>query len=140
MDNIVLFLANKSVEQGDIIKCIVDSNNSPGKGKLGYCYDEAWFDLKRSYWQAQHLYINGEDPISVGDWCMFYNSPSKVLEINGETAKIESITIVSKSDADFINSIKKKIVVKAGDFSTMIHSFSIKNLPKIIASTDKTLN
>jgi hypothetical protein len=35
---------------------------------------------------------------------------------------------------------KKKVVTKEGNFSSMTHSFSVKSLRKIIASTDKKLN
>ena len=140
MMNVFLFPADKKVEKGDLVMCVRKSKIGPSIGKLGFCYDKSWFNITKKFWQSQHLYITNNEPLKVGDWCMFYGQPSKVLEINGGTAKIITTSIVSKEDAEFINSVKKKIVVKAGDFSTMTHGFGVKSLPKIIASTDKTLN
>ena len=59
-----------------------------------------------------NLYILSDDEIKEGDWCMFYDSISEVLKINGEYAKIKSYSITSKEDAEFINSCKKKKLLK----------------------------
>lgn len=87
----------------------------------------------------QHLYLTSDEDIKEGDWCMFYNQLSKVLEINGKTAQIETQTIMSKEDAKFINDVKGKELYKEGDFGRMKHGFSISQLPKVIATTDKSL-
>lgn len=88
-------------------------------------------------WTAQHLYVLSHETLKVNDYCMFYGQLSKVLEIEGTSAKIETETILSDNDAEFINSIKTTInKIKAGDFSTMKHSFSISMLPKVVASTN----
>ncbi len=78
---------------------------------------------------------------NVGDWCLFYGDLSKVLEIheNGKTVKIETFSKVSKEDAETINSIKGKIVIEAGSFSSMIHSFSKSQLIKIVSSNSKEI-
>lgn len=138
--NVFIFPADKEVEKGDLVKCILKSKIGPAIGNLGFCYDRSWFNIRKKFWQSQHLYITNNDPLNVGDWCMFYGQPSKVLEINGETAKITTTTIVSDEDAEFINRIKGKNTTKGGDFSTMTHGFGVKQLPKIIASTDKKLS
>lgn len=141
MTNVFIFPANKEVEKGDLVRCVLKSKIGPTLGNLGFCYDRSWFNIRKKFWQSQHLYItDSSEPIKVSDWCMFHGQPSKVFEINGNSAKIVTITIVSDEDAEFINNVKKKKVVKGGDFSTMTHSFSVSQLPKIVASTDKTLN
>lgn len=140
MVNVFMFPANKdSIEDGDLITCIVNTQLCPTFGSLRFCKTTLAFISK--YWQAHYLYVTTDtDTLKVGDWCMFYGQPSKVLEINGGSAKIETVTIVTKEDAEVINKVKGKIVIKEGNFSTMTHSFSMKSLPKIVASTDKTLN
>jgi hypothetical protein len=40
---------------------------------------------------------------------------------------------------NYINRIKGKVIIKEGELGTMIHSFSIKQLPKIVASTNTSL-
>jgi len=78
----------------------------------------------------------------VGGWCLFYNSPSKVLEVEGESLQIKSRVIISEDDAEFINSIKakkKEELVEAGDVSSMTHGFHGGSMKRIIATTDKEL-
>ena len=136
---ILLLPAQKKLEEKDLVRCILKSRFGPKVGNLGFCYDMSWFNLTKIHWQSQHLHIISNDSLNVGDWCMFYGQLSKVLEINGESAKIETISTISKEDAQFVNRIKGKVVVKEGDFTTMTHSFSAKSLPKVIASTDKSI-
>ncbi len=109
-------------------------------GQLRYCDSiEAFSTTGIKFWEPHHIHIISNDPLKPGDWCMFYNSLSEVIEVNGETAKIRSITVVSKEDAEFLNSMKGKGTVKEGTFSTMTHSFGVAQLPKVIASTNKTI-
>jgi len=70
---------------------------------------------------------------------MFYNQLSKVLEINNGVAKLDTQTILTKEDAETVNSIKGEGTVKEGDFSNMVHSFSCRQLSKVIASSDELL-
>lgn len=92
--------------------------------------------LKSIYAKAYHLYITADDQLNVGDYCFFYDQISRVLEVNETHAKIETVTITSASDAEFINSIKGPDTIKPGDLGRMVHSFNKSQLPKIIATTD----
>ena len=86
-----------------------------------------------------HLYKISKNSMKIGDWVMFYNQPSKILEINGTQAKILTKTIVTKDDAEFLNEIKGKEYIKEGDEGEMTHSFSLKQLQKIEKTTNRTL-
>src|SRR5436190_24314787 len=81
-----------------------------------------------------HLYVIENSNLIKGDWCLFYNQPSEILEINGMSVKIKTTAPVSKEYAESINEIKGKVVINQGELSTMIHSFNMEQLPKIIAS------
>lgn len=87
----------------------------------------------------QHIYILSDEDIKEGDWVMFYNSPSKVLEVNNTHAKIETKSKINELDLESIKRMVGNTTLKVGDDTKMTHSFSIKQLPKIIASTDTLL-
>lgn len=85
-----------------------------------------------------HMHFQVYSELKAGDWCLFYGQPSLVLEIEKDVAKIKTQTILSASDAEMMNSIKKgDKVYKEGDSGEMTHSFSIAQLEKIVATTDK---
>lgn len=126
-------------ELGIPMVCIKKTGAGIKPGEMGVCHDPEWFNIKGKYWQPHHLVITSDEALKKGDYCLFYGQISKVLEINGTSVKIETLTQVSKEDAKLINNIKGKKVAVVGSFSTMIHSFSMKQLPKIIASTSKEM-
>lgn len=77
----------------------------------------------------------------VGGWCLFYDSPSKVIS-EGESIEIISRVIVTEDDAEFLNKIRIKKGEKPiaiGDVSSMTHSFHGESMPVIIATTDSEL-
>jgi len=94
---------------------------------------------KNEFWEPQNLHVVSNEELKVGDYCMFYNQLSKVLEINGSSAKISTNSILDKEDADFMNRILGKEVYKEGEIGKMTHSFSKSQLPKIVSTTDPEL-
>lgn len=92
--------------------------------------------------RAHHMYVTINDPAVVGDYVMFYGCLSRVLEDNGDFLKIETYSTISLNDAELLNEMRAKAgepLIKPGDPSTLRHSFSKANLPKVVATTDKSL-
>ena len=87
----------------------------------------------------QHLYFTSDEEIKEGDYCLFYGDISKVLEVNDTHAKIETYSTLSKTDLGLLKGLHPNSKAKIGDKTTIIHSFSISQLPKIIATTDTSL-
>jgi hypothetical protein len=123
--------------------CIITNN---GTVKSLYRYNKSY--MTQSYLrsvcdESHHLNVVVDEPATVGDYVMFYNSISKVLEDNGDFLKIESHTIMSENDVQVVNYRRDPKVSKmaqVGDPTTMVHSFSKANLPKLIATTDPDFN
>lgn len=116
----------------------------PTTESAGQFYDALWYYPQTKTLvmdgNQQHLYFVSNRPVNKpGDWCMFYNQISKVIRIEGECAIIETQTVVSESDAEFINSIKGEGTTKAGNIGILNHGFSISQLPRIEASTNPEL-
>ena len=86
----------------------------------------------------QIYFVSPEEELKPGDWCMFYNQISEVVEVNTNHAKILTYCVLSKSDAETVRELTGKDT-KEGDISTMLHSFALRQLPKIVASTDERL-
>lgn len=103
------------------------------------CYAENSALKTHAKYPCQYLYLTSARDMKKGDWAMFYSQPSKVLEINGGSAKIETHGIVSENDAETINSIKGEGTAKAGETCIMIHSFSLSRMQKIEFTTDPKL-
>lgn len=107
------------------------------KGKLFIKDKERVYD--KASFQDQLLCIVSNEELKAGNYCLFYGQLSKVLKVAGTSVKIETTTVVTKEDAELINSIKGKETTKEGDFSKMVHSFSIAQLPKVIACSDRSV-
>jgi hypothetical protein len=97
--------------------------------------------------ECRIITINGEVYIldghdhKTGGWCLFYNSPSKVLE-EGPSPQIKSRVIVSEDEVELLNPIRAKKglePLKVGDISSMTHVFHGESMSKIIATTDQEL-
>ena len=140
----------KCVSSNILLLPVLHNNNEGCIVKFQHKMEHPITYMTTSYMQSingigHHIYVvTKNDPLRVGDWCMFYNAVSQVLEINGLTARIKTYGTLSREDAEFVNSCKKDNVdhveLKEGDESIMVHGFSTPNLPKIIATTDTSLN
>ena len=130
---IMLPAEDKSRSIGQIVKAVFPHP----KAEIGELFISD-MNVSESQEEPQHLYFVSNDEIKAGDWCMFYNQLSEVISVSNGTAQIRTTTIMSKEDAQFINDIKGTNY-KEGSFGKMTHGFSICQLPKVIATTDKSL-